>query len=46
MMSLGQKLIASVTLVLLNVLFFWAFGVLALFSVIFSIVAALQIRRL
>jgi len=46
MMSLGQKLIAVVTLVLLNVLILWAFGFLAVFSIIFSIVAVLQIRRL
>lgn len=46
MMSLGQKLIAVVTLVLLNVLILWAFRALALFSIIFSIVAVLQIRRL
>lgn len=46
MMSLGQKLIAVVTLVLLNVLVLWAFGVLAVFSIVLSIVALLQIRRL
>jgi hypothetical protein len=46
MMSLGQKLIAIVTLVLLNVLVLWAFGVLAVFSLVLSVVAVLQIRRL
>jgi hypothetical protein len=45
-MSLGQKLIAVVTLILLNVMILWLFGFLAIGSITLSIVALLQIRRL
>ena len=46
MMSPGQKLIALVTLVLLNVMLFTVFGLLGLVSVGFTAIAAMQLWRL
>lgn len=46
MMTLGQKLVAVVTIILLNVMFVAFFGVLAIVPVLFSIVALAKIRQL